>query len=377
MRQVVYFILMISIGFSFVECKQQSKPETPKKSAFDTTINGKSIRLYTLKNANGLEVKITNYGARIVSLVTPDKNGNFEDIVLGYNSIEDYLNDNMYMGCIVGRYANRIDTGTFTLEGKTYNIPTNDGENMLHGGKVGFDQRIWDAEKQGNTVRMTYISPHMEQGFPGKLTTHVSYTLTDTNTLQIKYKATTTKPTVVNLSNHSYFNLDGSGDTTILDHIMTINANYFTPVDSTFIPTGEFKSVEGTPFDFRKGVAIGKRINNDNTQLKYAKGYDHNWVLQKDSNELSLSVKVYEPNSGRVMKIFTTEPGQQFYSGNFMDGSVIGKYGNPYVYRLGLVLEPQHFPDSPNHPNFPSTILNPGETYTHTDVYEFSVKNKK
>ena len=368
----------------FISCmtptgKQESKTKPIiSKEAFDTIVDGKEISLFHLKNANGLEVYLTNYGARVVSLLTPDKEGNFADIALGYPDIKGYLNDNMYLGPIVGRFANRIDEAKFTLDGQEYHLSKNDGNNTLHGGKKGLDKVIWNGSQEGNSVTFTYLSPDGEEGYPGNLSLKKTYTLNDNDELVIEYEAETDKATVINLSNHTYINLKGEGDTTILDHYVKINADSYTPVDAEWIPTGEIAPVEGTPFDFRKGKTIGQDIDQDNEQLKNGQGYDHNWVLNKDSaSAMSFAGKMWEKSTGRYIEYYTTEPGMQFYCGNFMNGTVTGKAGLPYVYRAALIFETQHFPDSPNHENFPSTVLRPGEVYHQTAIMKFGVLGKE
>ncbi|RKY88306.1 galactose-1-epimerase [candidate division KSB1 bacterium] len=334
--------------------------------------------IYTLKNANGLEAKITNYGGILMSLMVPDRNGQFADIVLGYDTVEEYVKNNPYFGVIVGRYANRIAKGKFTLDGEEYILAKNNGENHLHGGIKGFGAVKWNAEKiegpNGKSLKLTYLSKDGEEGYPGNLSVAVVYTLTDDNELKIDYSATTDKTTIVNLTNHSYFNLAGQGEGDILGHILMINADRFTPINRNFIPTGELRPVRGTPFDFTKPTAIGARINQKNEQLIFGNGYDHNWVLNKKDAELSLAARVYEPRTGRVMEVYTTEPGIQFYTGNFLDGSIKGKGGKVYKFRYGFCLETQHFPDSPNKPDFPSVVLKPGEKYTQTTIYKFLIK---
>lgn len=357
-----------------VSDKDSCKSYLIEKEAFEKEIDGKKTGLYLLENANGIKVYFTNYGARVVSLLTPDRNGECADIVLGFDNIESYLKDKMYLGCIVGRYANRIKEGKFTLDGEEYNLFLNDGPNTLHGGEKGFDKRIWDTKQEGNTLIFSYLSPDGEEGYPGNLEIKKIYTLTDENELKMEYEAETDKATIVNLSHHSYFNLKGEGDTTILDHYFLGNADYFTPVDNTLIPTGEIRPVANTPFDFTKGKQIGRDIGIENEQLAFGLGYDHNWVLNKDSaNTLTLAVKLWEETTGRVMEVYTTEPAFQFYSGNFMDGSVTGKLGKPYKYRAALAIEPQHYPDSPNHPDFPSTVLIRGEKYRQLSILKFSI----
>ncbi|MDR1763892.1 MAG: galactose mutarotase [Dysgonamonadaceae bacterium] len=344
------------------------------KKDFEAIHDGKPISIYTLKNANGLEVQITNFGARIVSVMAPDKNGKFEDVTIGYESIDRYLNNTgeRYLGCVVGRYANRIAKGKVTIDGKNYQFPVNSGEQALHGGLKGLDSVVWTVEAaSGNELRLSYFSPDGEEGYPGNLKVEVTYTLKPDNGLNINYKATTDKPTVVNLTNHAYFNLKGEGAGTITDHVLLINASKTTPTDKNQIPTGEIVPVEGTPFDFRKPEVIGKRIDADNEQLKFGAGYDHNWVLDKKDGELTLAASLYEPASGRRLEVWTDQPAIQFYAGNFFNGSTIGKNGKPINRREALALETQKFPDSPNHPNFPSTRLNPGETYTQHSIFKF------
>lgn len=338
-----------------------------------------SIRLYTLKNKAGIEVKITNYGATVTSIKTPDREGKMADIALGYNDVSDYMNavDKPYFGAIVGRYGNRIAKGRFTLDGKEYKLATNNGENHLHGGVIGFDKVVWTAEIVGkNAVRFSYLAKDGEEGYPGNLSIAVTYTLTDDNELKIDYLATTDKATPVNLTNHTYFNLKGEGEGTILDHELMINAKGFTPVDSGLIPTGKIVPVAGTPFDFTTAKPIGRDIGQKDQQLEYGLGYDHNFVLNKEGREgqMTLAATVYEPNSGRFMEVFTEEPGIQFYSGNFLDGRLTGKSGKNYVHRGGFCLETQHYPDSPNRPEWPSTILRPGNEYKTTTIYKFSAR---
>ncbi|MGC8825109.1 MAG: aldose epimerase family protein [Bacteroidales bacterium] len=344
-----------------------------KASAFQRKIDGKQVNLYTLKNDSGMVVKITNFGARIVSVLVPDKNGKYADIALGFSSLDGYLNDDMYLGCVVGRYANRIGKATFTLDGKTYKLYDNDHGNSLHGGLKGFDKKVWDATQQGDTLTLTYTSPDGEEGYPGTLQVTVQYILTNNNELVMKYQATTDKKTVINLTNHAYYNLQGEGNGDILDHFLEIFASQTTLVDSLLIPTGALADVTNTPFDFRKPRKIGERINEDNEQLKNGRGYDHNWVLDKKENELALAVRLTDSISGRVLELYTTEPGVQVYTGNFMNGKVVGKSGKPYNYRGAIAIEPQHFPDSPNKPNFPSVVLEPGKTYTQTSIVKLSV----
>jgi aldose 1-epimerase len=352
-----------------------SKPEI-KKQAFGMTRNQEPVELYTLTNANGMEARIMTYGGTVVSLRVQDRNGRLSDVVLGYDSLDGYLKDNAYFGSIIGRYGNRIGKARFTLNGEEYTLSKNNGENTLHGGSKGFHTVVWKATevkaKDGVGLSLSYLSKDGEEGFPGNLSVTVIYTLTNKNELKIDYSATTDKDTVVNLTNHSYFNLAGQGS--ILGHELMINADRFTPVDSGLIPTGELRSVKGTPMDFTTPTAIGERIDQQYEQLVLGRGYDHNWVLKRGSGKLALAARVYEPTSGRVMEVYTTEPGLQFYSGNFLDGSITGKGGQVYNKRFGFCLETQHFPDSPNKPAFPSTVLRAGERYHRTAIYRFTVR---
>jgi aldose 1-epimerase len=339
-----------------------------------------SIQRCTLTNSSGTQVKVTNYGAIITSIIVPDRDGNMGDIALGYDRVEDYMNavDKPYLGAIVGRYGNRIAKGKFSIDGETYTLAVNNGENHLHGGVIGFDKVVWDgklARGEGWTgVELSYRAKDKEEGYPGNLDVNVTYRLTDQNELIVDYLATTDKATPVNLTQHTYFNLKGEGEGTILDHELMINANRYTPIDEGLIPTGEVAEVAGTPFDFTSAKPIGRDIDQDNEQLEFGLGYDHNFVLNKDDDSLTLAARVHEPTTGRVLEIQTTEPGIQFYCGNFLDGRLKGKSGKPYVHRGGFCLETQHFPDSPNQPNFPSTILRPGEQYKTRTVFKFSAK---
>jgi aldose 1-epimerase len=349
------------------------------RAPFGTTADGKTVELFTLTNKNGLELKAMTYGATVVSLRVPDRTGTLGDIVLGYPSLAGYLAKSPYFGATVGRYANRIGKAKFVLDGKTYQLATNDGPNHLHGGVKGFDKVVWSADTSrtdsSTSLAFAYTSPAGEEGYPGTLQVQVTYTLTDRNELHIDYVATTDAPTIVNLTHHSYFNLAGAGTRDILAHELMIPADRYTPIDSTLIPTGELAAVAGTPFDFRTPTAIGARIEQDNVQLKRGRGYDHNWVLNRPagSGEPTLAARVSEPTSGRTLEVLSTQPGIQFYSGNFLDGTITGKDGRVYQHRYGLCLEPQHFPDSPNKPNFPSTVLRPGQTYRSATVLRFGV----
>jgi aldose 1-epimerase len=354
----------------------------PSRAPFGRTADGQPVDLFTLTNAHGIEVRLTNYGGIITSLKTPDRSGRFDDIVLGYDSLSGYLHNSPYLGAIVGRYGNRIARGRFTLDGTTYRLAVNNGSNSLHGGIRGFDKVVWKAEPFRNErfegVALEYTSTDMEEGYPGTLRAHVIYTLTDDNRLIVDYQATSDKPTPVNLTQHSYWNLAGDGSRDILAHVLTLNADSMTPVDSTLIPTGEISPVVGTPFDFRTPMPIGARIDQRQyPQIRYGGGYDHNFVLNRrnaGADSLVHAAHVAEPSTGRTMDIFTTEPGIQFYSGNFLDGSITGKAGHIYKYRYGLALETQHFPDSPNHANFPSTILRPGQQYRTRTIFAFGVE---
>ncbi|MGI9474831.1 MAG: aldose epimerase family protein [Rubripirellula sp.] len=339
-----------------------------------------SIKLYTFTNASGMQVKITNYGAIVTSISVPDRNGKMADVTLGYDRVEDYINavDKPYFGAIVGRYGNRIAKGEFSIDGETYSLATNNNENHLHGGVIGFDKVVWDAQLVGGDgwsgLKLSYLAKDKEEGYPGNLSVDVTYKLTDENELIVEYLATTDKATPINLTQHSYFNLKGEGEGTILDHELMLNATRYTPVDSTLIPTGEMPTVKGTPFDFTKSKTIGRDIEQENEQLTFGLGYDHNFVLDREGEGLSLAARVHEPASGRTMEIHTTEPGIQFYCGNFLDGRLKGKSGKDYVHRGGFCLETQHYPDSPNQPDFPSSILKPGEEYKTTTVFKFSAE---
>jgi aldose 1-epimerase len=357
---------------------------TPKgtitKAGFGTTTSGQAVEIYTLRNPHGAEARILTYGGIVQSLIMPDKNGKFADIVLGYDNLQGYLDQTPYFGALIGRYGNRIGGAKFLLEGKNYALAANNGSNSLHGGLVGFDKVVWNAQPletiHGPSLVLTYFSKDGEEGFPGNLQVTAIYTLTEDNALKLDFTATTDQPTVVNLTHHSYFNLAGQGNGDILKHLVQINANRFTPVDSTLIPTGELRPVANTPFDFRQPTTISARINDPrDEQIQFGGGYDHNWVLnQLAPDALSLAACVHEPTTGRTMEVWTTAPGMQFYTGNFLDGTITGKGGKVYPRRCAFCLEPQHFPDSPNKPNFPTTELKPGEIYYHTIFYKFSVE---
>jgi aldose 1-epimerase len=345
------------------------------KTAFGTAPDGTAVDLYTLKS-EGIEASITTFGARVVSIKTPDRDGKIADVVLGYSALDGYVADkSTYFGAIVGRYGNRIAFGKFSLDGHQYQIPTNNGANSLHGGTVGFDRLVWQGRAIADGVEMTLVSKDGDQGYPGTLTVHVRYTVHH-GALRIDYSSSTDKDTVINLTNHSYFNLSGDAKNTILDEEMMIPADQYTPVDSGQIPTGTLTSVEGTPFDFRKPTVIGARIHDDNEQLKIGGGYDHNWVLRGKSGEVKTAGRVYDPLSGRVLTVTTTEPGVQFYSGNSLDGTPYGSAQESHAKNTGLCLETQHFPDSPNHSAFPSTELKPGEVRHSTTTFTFSTHAK-
>lgn len=343
---------------------------TIQEESFGTLEDGREVSLYTLTNANDMEVKITNYGGIVTAIQTPDREGNLDNVVLGFESLDKYLEGTPYFGAIIGRYGNRIAEGEFSINDTEYELATNDGNNHLHGGEEGFDKKLWDAEMQDdNSLKLTYLSEDGEEGYPGNLNVEVVYSLTNDNELKIEYGATTDKATPVNLTNHSYFNLSGHPDSTILDHELKINANQYTPVNEELIPTGELAEVEDTPFDFRNPHEVGARIDN------VEGGYDHNFVLNRsEEDSLFHAATLYHAESGREMKVITTEPGMQFYSGNFLDGSLKGPDGTPFVQHAALCLETQHFPNSPNEPDFPSTILEPGEKYQTTTIYQFDTR---
>ena len=377
MKSGIFFLLTMTLGlFSCIDNQQEIK--LVDADNFTSSINGKNVNLYTLKSKNGMTMQVTNYGGHVVSLWVPDKNGHFDDIVLGHNTLKEYIDyeGERFIGCVVGRYANRIANGQFYIDSIRYNIPQNNNGQSLHGGLKGLDQVIWDVDSvTPNKIFLSYTSPDGEEGYPGTLKLNMDYSLTDDNEFIIQYHATTDKPTVINLSHHGFFNLKGEGRGSINDHLLTIYADSITPVNDVLIPTGQLMAVEGTPFDFRKATAIGKRVDTDNEQLKNANGYDHNWVLnRKSAYDIELAASVYEPSSGRYLEVLTDQPGLQVYGGNFFNGSGKGKYNPTIDYREALALETQKFPDSPNQPNFPSTRLNPDEKYRHTCIYKFSIK---
>jgi aldose 1-epimerase len=348
-----------------------------QKRAYGSTTDGKAVDEYTLTNANGMEAKIITYGGIISSLRVPDRNGSLGDVVLGYNNLPDYETRNFYFGAAIGRYGNRIGNASFSLDGQPYKLAANNGPNALHGGLKGFDKQVWSAtviEGGDPAVELTYLSKDGEEGYPGNLSVTMIYTLTQDNGIRIDYRATTDKTTIVNLTNHSYFNLAGNGAGSIYDHILQINADRFTPVDATMIPTGELAPVAGTPLDFRTPKRVGDGIRSSHEQMAMGLGYDHNWVLNRhDNTALELAARVYEASSGRSMEVWTTEPGIQFYSGNFLDATMIGSSGGMYRQGDGFCLETQHYPDSPNKPDFPTTELKPGETYQTSTVYKFGL----
>ncbi len=382
---LIFSLTLMGIGSRNAEAKSKMSVQP-----FGKTSDGQPVDLYVLTNKSGVQVGILNYGGIVNFLKVPDRAGKLADVVLGYDNMGGYLQDKAYFGALIGRYGNRIAQGKFKLGDTTYSLPKNNGANSLHGGTKGFNTRLWTAREvpspSGQGLELTYVSKAGEEGYPGTLSVKVVYTLTNRAELKIDYSATTDAETVVNLTNHSYFNLAGQGEGDILQHQLLLHADRYTPVDEGLIPTGELAGVKGTPFDFQTATAIGARIDQDNEQLKFGKGYDHNWVLvgqaetdhtkkaSRGGTKLDLAAEVYEPKSGRVLQVLTMEPGVQFYSGNFLDGSAHGKAGKIYNLRYGFCLETQHFPDSPNHSNFPSTVLKPGEHYHTTTIYRFSTR---
>lgn len=368
-------VLLISgVGLSHAQSIQSLS-----KELFGKTSDGQEVFLYTLKNSAGMEVKITNYGGTVTSIKVMDRNKKFDDVVLGFDKLAGYTQklNTAYFGALIGRYGNRLAHGNFALDGHQYHVPVNDGPNALHGGLKGFNTKVWEVKDistaEGPALQLHYLSKDGEEGFPGNLEVTVRYSVDAQNSLHIDYKATTDKDTVINLTNHSYFNLAGAGSPTVLQHKLMLAADRYTPVDSTLIPTGAIDNVAGTPFDFRRATTIGSRINEQNQQLKYAKGYDQNFVLNSPGDLSKVAARVEEPQSGRVLEVFTTQPGVQFYTGNFLDGKMHG-IGGAFRFRSALALETQHFPDSPNHPNFPTTVLHPGEQYHQTTIYRFSTE---
>lgn len=374
------FLLMVLLAPFPLRAFGQTGKANLKKESFGRTADGRNVDLYTLRNSSGMEVRIATYGGIIVSIKVPDRKGQIGDVVLGFSKLDSYLKGHPYFGAITGRYANRIAKGRFTLGGTEYKLATNNDTNHLHGGVVGFDKMIWTAKQlpvpDGVSLELTYFSKDGEEGYPGNLSNRVVYTLTNKSELRIDYDATTDKDTVINLTNHSYFNLAGEGNGDILNHRLMINADRFTPTDAGAIPTGELRTVAGTPFDFTMPTAIGQRIEQDDQQLVLGKGYDHNWVLNGQMGTLRQAARVVEPASGRVLEVWTTEPGLQFYTGNYLDGSLTGKSEKVYQRRAGFCLETQHYPDSPNQKAFPTTVLRPGEKYATRTAYRFSVAGK-
>jgi aldose 1-epimerase len=371
------FVLLIFVQFSACQKDSLSPQIIPSKN-FEGIVDGKSTSLFTLQNKKGMTVQITNYGARVVALWVPDKDGNFKDVVWGFTSLEEYLKStDVYCGPIVGRYGNRIANGQFSLNDSIYQLTINNNENHLHGGTNGFYKKVWDAKSfkiDGNdALELTYFSKDGEEGYPGNLNISVTYIVTQENELNIHYAAKTDATTIINPTSHCYFNLTGSTENSILEHVLQINAKHFTPTNETLIPTGEIKEITGTPFDFLKPTSIGQRIDQENQQLLFGKGYDHNFVIDKSIGSFKKMAEIYSPKSGIAMSILSDQPGLQFYSGNFMKGILIGKRGDKHNYRSGFALETQNFPDAPNHANFPSAILNPNETYIHKTTYRFHI----
>tara|TARA_R110000868_G_scaffold21640_7_gene89740 strand:+ start:11439 stop:12626 length:1188 start_codon:yes stop_codon:yes gene_type:complete len=390
-KQCFYVFAILAVSFLNIQCKSEKKKEvietnteiatnqvTIEKSDYGITSEGEKVEKYILKNASGIEIDIITYGGIITALKTPNKDGVSQDIVLGYNSLEEYTNSNPYFGALIGRYGNRIAKGKFKLNGTEYTLATNDGENHLHGGLKGFDKVVWKASEEKNdasaSLKLSYLSKDMEEGYPGNLDVTVTYTLDNDNKLNVVYEATTDKTTVVNLTQHSYFNLSGDSSTSILDQELKINADTYIPVNETLIPNGELATVENTPFDFTTMKVIGKDIEADNDQLRKGLGFDHCWVLNEQNTGVRYAATAYDPSSGRVLEIYTDEPGIQFYSGNFLDGTLPSKNGGTYAQRSGFCLETQHYPDSPNQKDFPSTVLEPGKKYESTTSFIFSVK---
>lgn len=375
MTSPVFFLSLL--GLMLVDSLNGQVPSEIKllpNAEFARKLDDKPVQLYVLRNENGMTAEITNYGARVVSLWVPDRAGRFGDVVLGFGSLQAYLDaKDPYFGAVIGRYANRIGEAELPVADTTYALRANDGLHQLHGGAQGFHTVVWEADQiDEQTLDLRYVSPHLQEGYPGELTVRVRYHLSNENALKIEYEATVDRPTVVNLTHHSFFNLRGEGNGTINDHLLQINAAYFTPVGEGLIPTGQIATVEGTPFDFRQPMPIGRRLRTPHPQLTFGNGYDHNFVLNQTLDGLNYAAKVIEPISGRVMEVLTNEPGLQFYGGNFLDGTVVGKTGKTYDFRGAFCLESQHFPDSPHHPHFPSTVLQPGEGYYSVCIYRFS-----
>jgi len=380
-RIINILVMVILISGAYFILKTSKKNTTNMENLlldpqnFDTIINGKKVELFTLINKGKIAIQCTNYGAHLVSIITPDKDGNFADILPGYKDLNGYLNDAMFSGCIVGPFANRIAGGTFMIDGIQYNLLINDGVNHLHSCPDGFHKEVFDANKEGNKVIMTLHVPDMKTGFPGNKEVTVIYELLSDNRFRMTIRMISDKKTLSNITNHAYFNLAGEGSETVLDHLIRIHADSITPIDQDLIPTGEIMPVSGTPLDLRELTPVGKMINETgNMQIRFGNGYDHNWVLSKETGILGIAASLVDPVSKRFLEVYTNQPGIQFYTGNFLDGSVTGKSGKPYKYRCALALEPQKFPDSPNHPNFPSAILEPGQVYEHIIEYIFGIQ---
>ncbi len=373
MSKIGFVILLVMFTtFGLVDKKEIVMPY--KNADFEAVVNGKNTRLFTLKNENGMVVTLTNYGAKIVSIYAPDKNGNFADVVLGFKSIGDYQKFGSSHGAVVGPFANRIANASFTIDGETYKLPANNGKACLHSGNNSWYRKVWDYEQQGNSVVFTLKNTDGEFGFPGNKTAKTTYTLTSDNELKLNYEVTTDKPCFINVTNHSYFNLRGEGNGDILNHVLVINADSITQVTPDLIPTGEIVNIKGTDVDFTAPHTVGERIDSKDPLIVYGFGYDLNYVLNKQSGKMSLAASAYEPESGRFMEVFTTEPGLQLYTGNHLNGREIGKSGVPYTRRTGLCFETQHYPDSPHQPKFPSTLVKPGETFNSTTIFKFSVR---
>jgi aldose 1-epimerase len=374
----ICYIFLIAVVTACTSTKQNQIIMPYSEDAFRGLVDGKATRLFTMENANGMVVTLTNYGAKIVSIYAPDRNGKYSDVMLGFNSLDEYRKYSASHGAVVGPFANRIANARFTIDNETYLLPVNNGQACLHSGPDSWYRKVWDFEEKENAVTFRIESPDGEFGFPGNKSAKVTYTLTDDNELKIDYEATTDKKTHINLTNHSYFNLRGEGNGDILDHVLVINADSVSPViDNSMIPTGKIENIKGTPLDFTSPHPIGQRIDADHPQLIFGSGYDFNYVINSKSSELAFAASVFEPESGRYMEVFTTEPGVQLYTGNHMRGAETGKSGKPYTSRSGFCLETQHFPDSPNQPDFPSTLLKPGEVFKSTTIFKFSVKSEQ
>jgi aldose 1-epimerase len=373
-HQMKLFLGYVFVAMLAMSCSGDKKQESMQHNSDESIVQDK-LSTGTLLNKNGMNARVTSYGGKLMSLWVPDKNGALGDVVLGYDSAEHYINGNPYFGAMIGRYGNRIAKGKFKIDDKEYSLALNNGNNSLHGGPRGFHNVNWQLRQiTPDSIELYYLSKDGEEGYPGNMKVKVTYSLTDENELVIGYEATTDQPTVINLTHHSFFNLSGEGNNSILDHILYINADSYTPVDEGLIPDGRLVSIKGTPFDFTNPTRIGERIDNNDVQLTYGRGYDHNWILKRKANDLELAAKVVDPKSGRMMEVWTTEPGLQFYSGNFLDGTDVGKGGKKYPYRSAFCLEAQHFPDSPNQPAFPSTVLQPNQVYRQTTIYKFSAE---